>query len=206
MAQKNFTRDHAEHILEVIKGDIKKNYYDSQFHGIDLEARFKTAKEKLKNANSGGQMMTIIAQVLLDFDDSHLFFLPPGRAQPSDYGWEMQAVGEGVFVSAVKPHSDAESKGVKEGDQILSIAGYELQRENLWKIEYLLNGLSPKLSLRMTLKSPDGTLRELDVVAKVKPGKTVFTGMDFAELVRESEKEDHYRRSRWATPTEDLFI
>lgn len=208
LAQRNFTRDHAEHILEIIKSDIKKNYYDPQFHGIDLEERFRTAREKLKTANSGGQMMTIIAQVLLDFDDSHLFFLPPGRSNPSDYGWEMQAVGERVFISAVKPHSDAEAKGVKEGDQILSIAGFEPTRENLWKIEYLINGLSPKLSLRLTLKSPDGQQRDLELAAKVKKGKTVIdlTGRDIGDYERESENEDHYRRSRWATPSEDLFI
>jgi carboxyl-terminal processing protease len=204
--QRNFTRDHAEHILEVIKGDIKKNYYDPEFHGINLEERFRTAKEKLKSANSGAQMMTIIAQVLLDFDDSHLFFIPPGRSNPSDYGWEMRTVGDQVFVSAVKPHSDAETKGVKAGDQILSLAGYEPTRENLWKIEYLIKGLSPKLSLRLNLRSPDGKERELDLAAKVKPGKTVLTGADFNDLIREAENEDHYRRSRYVTPNEDLFI
>src|SRR2546423_15106025 len=72
-AQSNFSRDHAEHILEIIKSDIKKNYYDPEFHGIDLEARFKVAKDKLKTTESGSKMMSIIAQVLLDFDDSHLF-------------------------------------------------------------------------------------------------------------------------------------
>lgn len=208
LAQKNFTRDHAEHVLEIIKSDIKKNYYDPEFHGIDLEARFKAAKDKLKTTDSGSKMMAIIAQVLLDFDDSHLFFNPPGRANPSDYGWEMQAVGDQVYVSAVKPNSDAEVKGVKEGDLVVSVGGYEPNRDNLWKIQYLFNGLSPKLSMHLVVKSPDGKKRELDVTAKVKPGRTVtdLTGRDNGDYERKLEDQDHYNRSRSVTLGEDLFV
>lgn len=208
LAQSNFTRGHAEHVLEIIKSDIKKNYYDAEFHGIDLEARFQTAKDKLKTANSGAQMMAIIAQVLLDFDDSHLFFIPPGRANASDYGWEMQAVGDQVYISAVKPNSDAESKGLKEGDLVVSAGGYEPTRDNLWKIEYLFKGLSPKLSMRLVVKSPDGKQRELDVAAKVKTGRAIvdLTGRDIGDYRRKLEDLDRYSRSRWVTFGEDLII
>lgn len=208
LAQSNFSRDHAEHVLEIIKSDIKKNYYDPEFHGIDLDARFKAAKDKLKTTASGAQMMAIIAQVLLDFDDSHLFFVPPGRANQSDYGWEMQAVADQVYVSAVKPQSDAEAKGLKEGDLIVSVGGYEPTRDNLWKIQYLFNGLSPKLSMRLVVKSPEGKQRELDVMAKVKTGRRItdLTGRDIGDYQRKLEAEEHYSRSRWVTLGEDLFV
>lgn len=207
-AQRNFTIDHAEHVLEIIKSDIKRNYYDAEFHGIDLEARFKTAKDKLKTANSGAQMMAIIAQVLLDFDDSHLFFIPPGRANQSDYGWEMQAVGDQVYISAVKPKSDAEAKGLKEGDLVVSIGGYEPTRDNLWKIEYLFNGLSPKLNMHFVIKSPNGKQRELDVAAKVKVGREVtdLTERDIGDYRRKLEEQERYSRSRWVTFGEELFV
>src|ERR1044072_2132354 len=78
--QHNFTRDHAEAVLDILKNDIKKYYYDPEFRGIDLEAKFKTVKERLKSANSTGQLMGIIAQTLLDFNDSHLYFIPSSRA------------------------------------------------------------------------------------------------------------------------------
>lgn len=208
LAQSNFTRAHAEHVLEIIKSDIKKNYYDPEFHGIDLEVRFKVAKDKLKTTESGSQMMAIIAQVLLDFDDSHLFFIPPGRANPSDYGWEMQAVGDQVYVSAVKPNSDAEAKGLKEGDLVVSVGGYEPTRDSLWKIEYLFKGLSPKLTIHLVVKSPDGKQRELDVMAKVKTGLTVtdLTGRDNGDYDRKLEAQDHYSRSRSVAVGEDLFV
>jgi C-terminal processing protease CtpA/Prc len=153
-------------------------------------------------------MMAIIAQVLLDFDDSHLFFIPPGRANPSDYGWEMQAVGDQVYVSAVKPNSDAEAKGLNEGDLVVSVGGYEPTRDSLWKIEYLFKGLSPKLTIHLVVKSPDGKQRELDVMAKVKTGRTVtdLTGRDNGDYDRKLEAQDHYNRSRSVAVGEDLFV
>ena len=43
-------------MLGDIKADLKKNYYDPSFHGVDIEARFKEADEKIKNATSLGQI------------------------------------------------------------------------------------------------------------------------------------------------------
>jgi carboxyl-terminal processing protease len=206
--QSNFTRRHAEQALESIKNDIKKNYYDPEFHGIDLEERFKTAKEKLKTVDSAGQMMAIIAQVLLDFDDSHLYFIPPGRTNRTDYGWEMQAFGDQVYVSAVKPGSDAEAKGLKEGDLIISVGGFEPARDNLWKIEYLFRGLRPQPALRLVVQSPDGKQRDLEVKAKVQMRKQIMdlTGKDLGEYIREVENEDRYTRSRSHAIGDDLLI
>jgi len=48
-------RDRVRGMLEVIKGDLKKNYYDPAFHGIDIDARFKAADEKVKSVDSLGQ-------------------------------------------------------------------------------------------------------------------------------------------------------
>jgi C-terminal processing protease CtpA/Prc len=205
VGQKNFSRDDAEHILEVLKDDIRKNYYDPDFHGIDLDARFKIAKDKLKTASSGGQMMAIIAQVLLDFDDSHLFFIPPGHSNQMDYGWEMQAIGDRVLVSAVEPKSDAAAKGLKEGDEVVSVGGFEPARDNLWKIQYFFRGLSPKSTMHLVVKSPDGKQRELDVNSKVLTGSQLKK-MDFNDIAREVAQANRYRRSRWVELGPDVFV
>jgi C-terminal processing protease CtpA/Prc len=207
--QSNFTPDRARYMLEMIKIDIKKNYYDPGFHGIDLDARFKTADEKLKTAASAGQMLAIIAQVLLDFDDSHLYFMPPGRARKTDYGWEMQSVGDNVYISAVKPGSDGEVKGLKPGDRVISVNGYEPTRENLWKIEYLLKALKPQPGLRLVVESPEGRQRQLDVMAKVKERMLVTdltNQVNINDRRREAQNEDRYYRSRWVTVNEELLI
>src|SRR2546421_12165209 len=88
-----FERERGAEILEVLKGDIKKNYYDTNFHGISLDARFQAARDKINQAGSVGQIQAIIAQVLVDFDDSHLYFVPPRKASRTEYGWRMQMIG-----------------------------------------------------------------------------------------------------------------
>jgi S1-C subfamily serine protease len=62
-------------------------------------------------------MFGIIGQTLVDFNDSHTRFVPPGRAVSINYGWQMQSIGDAVYVVAVKPGSDADNKGVKPGDK-----------------------------------------------------------------------------------------
>ena len=44
-------------MLRVIKDDIKKNYYDPAYHGIDLEARFKLAEDKMLEAKDVGMLL-----------------------------------------------------------------------------------------------------------------------------------------------------
>src|SRR5687767_4642056 len=157
----NFQRERARTMLRVVKNDLKKNYYDTNFHGMDLEARFNAADAKIKEAESVGQIFGVIAQALIDLNDSHTFFLPPGRANRTEYGWQMQAFGDKVFVTAVKPGSDAEKKGLKPGDQVLSVSGFEPSREQLWKLTYMFYTLRPQPGLRLTLRSPEGDQRQL---------------------------------------------
>ena len=195
-------------MLGVIKDDLKKNYYDPNFHGIDLDSRFKTADEKIKQAQSLGQIFGIIAQVLVELDDSHTFFLPPGRASKTEYGWQMQMIGDKCYVSAVKPGSDAAAKGLKEGDEIYSIDGWAPIRENIWKIQYMYRTLRPQPGMRLVIIKPDGKEQKLDVLAKVHQEKRVLdlTGNDIWTLVRESENEDRLHRHRYVELSEDLFV
>ncbi|MGH9880180.1 MAG: hypothetical protein ACRD6N_01995, partial [Pyrinomonadaceae bacterium] len=64
-APSSFDIERGRIMLKVIKEDLKKNYYDPAYRGMDVEARFKTADEKMKQATSLGQIMGIIAQALL---------------------------------------------------------------------------------------------------------------------------------------------
>ncbi|HYV04318.1 MAG TPA: S41 family peptidase [Blastocatellia bacterium] len=209
----NMDRDRGRAMLAVIKDDIKKNYYDPAYHGIDLEARFKTADEKIKTATSIGQVFGIIAQVLIDFEDSHLFFLPPSRTTRTDYGWQMQMFGAKCYVVAVKPGCDAETKGLKPGDEIISVDGFGPIRENLWKLRYLYYTLRPRPGMHVSAVSPEGNQKELDVLAKVRQTKlrVDLTGMDggndIQDLMREEENEDRLRSHRYYDWAEgDLFV
>jgi len=115
-ALSSFDRERGRMMLEVIKDDIRKNYYDPNFRGIDLDERFKVADDKIKQATSIGQVFGIVAQFAIELEDSHTVFLPPSRSYQTEYGWQMQVIGDKTFVVAVKPGSDAEKKGLQEGD------------------------------------------------------------------------------------------
>src|SRR6266849_4511827 len=84
----SYEKGRGQTMLDQVKNDIESHYYDPKFHGIDLNAICKEASEKIKSAQSNGQIMGIIAQAVLNLEDSHTFFLPPGREATTDYGWE----------------------------------------------------------------------------------------------------------------------
>jgi C-terminal processing protease CtpA/Prc len=204
-----FDRSRARQILDLIKNDIRKNYYDDKYRSIDLEARFKDADEKLKAATSIGHAWGIIAQVLVDFDDSHTFFIPPSRPAKIEYGWQMKVIGDKCFVSAVKPGSDAEKKGLQVGDEVWSIDGFGPVRENIWKIKYFYYSLRPHGGMRLVIRKPDGKEQELDVLTKVTEGKKVIDLTNVNEwwkLNIEAENDAHFYRNRYAELGDDLII
>lgn len=187
----SFERDRYGEILKVIKKDIEKNYYDPNYHGIDLEAKFKETQEKLKNASSIGQLSGIIAQFLIDFNDSHLFFSPPGKVNRVDYGFDMQMIGEKCYVVNVKAGTDAEKKGLQVGDEIFSIEGYAPLLENIWKMKLVYYHLRPRPSLKLQITKPDGKETAVEVLAKITEGKRLnginFLDWDNYEVKSESE-------------------
>ena len=104
-------------MLEAVHRDLKKEYYDPSFRGIDIEKSFRAARAAIKQAQRSGQINAIIAQFLLDLDDSHTYFLPADRAGFVEYGVSFRMV-ERCIISFVKNGSDAEKKGVKVGDVV----------------------------------------------------------------------------------------
>lgn len=196
-------RENARSMLNTIKSDLQKYYYDPQYRGMNLDERFKTANEKIDQATSLAQLLGVVGQVLLDLDDSHTFFLPPGRTYRTDYGWQMKAIGDRCFVVSVKPKSDAETKGLKEGDEIVSIDGIKPTRENMWKIHYLYQQIRPRPGMRLSVIKPNGEEQQLDVAAKVEQGKKVVDlsvygqGYDSGDLIREAENEARLNRQRY---------
>ncbi len=163
-----FDRDNARAMLSAAKDDLKKNYYDPSLRGMDVETRFKEAEAKIKLATTRDQLVVIVAQTLLDLNDSHTFFLPPSRAGQVQYGWEMKMIGDRPFIHAVKPKSDAEATGLKVGDEILAVDGYRPTRDNIWKMYYRYYALMPSRSIRLVVQSPGDTKpRELNVPARI---------------------------------------
>lgn len=202
-------RERGHVMLSQVKDDLKGNYYDPAFHGVDLDARFKAADQALDKATSLGQVFGIIAQTVIGLNDSHTFFVPPEQTVHSDYGWQLQAIGDKCFVVAVKPGSDAEAKGLKPGDEVLAVNGIPPAREELWKLRYLYYQLRPQGGMHLLLKTPEGEERALDVLAKVRNDKRRldFTqGWDIFNTIRQIENESRLYRNRYAEIDDDVFI
>lgn len=186
-------RGRTKDLLKTIKTIIKKNYYDAAFHGMDLDARFKIAEDKIDQATTIGQAHGIIAQVLFDLNDSHTYFIPPGKNVSVDYGWKMQMIGDKCYVIEVKPKSAAETKGLKPGDEILSVEGFRPNRKEMWKMDYYYYALSPRTSLHLVVQSPnEKEPRQLEVESKITRMKRTIdlnSSMDIMDLIRESEDD-----------------
>lgn len=201
-----FDRDNARAMLKAIKDDLKKNYYDPSLRGMDLEPRFKQAEESISAATTRDQLMVIVAQTMLDLNDSHTFFVPPPRAAKIQYGWEMRVIGDSAFITAVKPKSDAEAKGVKPGDEVLSVDGYRPTRQNMWKMYYRYYTLMPARGMKLVVQSPgDAQPRELDIAAKIERTANVTDWEKiFARALR--EEWDIYHDRAYEVGDKELFI
>lgn len=184
-----FERDRHRTMLNEIKNDIKKNYFDPTFRGFDLDAKAKLSEEKIKQAATIGQMSGVVAQYMLDFDDSHLFFLPPGKANKTDYGFDMQMIGERCYIIRLDPNSDAAKKGLQIGDQVLALDGITPSRGILWKMDYMFKVLRPRLGLNLVILTVDGKEKPLAIASRVIQGKRVLdaTGGDLDQIMRDDE-------------------
>jgi C-terminal processing protease CtpA/Prc len=202
-------RDRALIMLKAARDDIKKNYYDPSFRGIDIDAKSKAAEDKIKQARSNAEVFGIIAQLLLDFNDSHTRFWPPQRTSRVEYGWQMQTFGDNTYVIAVKPKSDAEAQGIKPGDKVLKIDGIAPNRSNLWIYYYIYSTLAPRPVVKMEVQSPGGEPRVVEVKAKIKEGKKVFDLTDTIDTnayLREQEDEDRLNQHKEVEVNGDIGI
>lgn len=186
-------------MLKNVKNSIKKDYYDEKFGGIDLDARFAIAEEKLKSVTSLGQAFAVIAQTVMDLNDSHTRFFPPSTNHIVEYGLRMKIVGKKAFITGIMPGSDAEKNGLKVGDEILKLNGFSPTREELWKMIYYYYTLNPQTKLTLEVKDPEGQIKQLEAKAKVTVLKHVvsfYNSIDFAEALREgdrrSDSQEHY--------------
>jgi len=193
-AQKKMDRIEKERALMMLKNvhnAIEKNYYDAKFGGIDLDARFKLAEEKLKASDTLGQAFSVIAQAVIDLNDSHTWFSPPFRNAIVDYGWNMKMFGEKCFITKVKQKSDAESKGLKVGDEVLSVNGFRPARSEMWKVIYYYQQLNPQAKMALTVKSPKGEPHNLELLSKVTPLQKkidLTNSFDINDAIREGDK------------------
>ena len=205
----NQDRERGLTMLKTVKEDIRKNYYDPGFRGIDIDARFKLAEDKMKLTKSNAEVFGIIAQAVLEFNDSHTSFVPPQRSARIDYGWLMKTFGNDCYVTEVKPHSDADAKGLKPGDLVQAIDGIRPNKANLWVFYYLYYQLAPRPVVKMVVQSPGEQSRQLEIKPRIQTGRKVFDlteTIDLNRFWREEEDEDIANRHRFTEFGSELLV
>ncbi len=211
-AMSSFDRGRMLTMLQIIGNEVRKHYYDPQFHGLNWDARLEEAKQQIEKERSLSMALSHIAAALDSLNDSHTFFLPPQHVGRTSYGFQYQMIGDRCFITHVRPNSDADAKGVKPGDELLALNGYKVTRDTLWKMQYVYSVLRPQPGLHLQLQDPTGKQRSVDAAAKTSRGKVVtdLTGEsgddDIWDLVRKSENDDHLRRARYLEIGDQLLV
>ncbi|MGP0071819.1 MAG: S41 family peptidase [Bryobacteraceae bacterium] len=204
----SFQRERARQMLRDLGEAIERHYYDPQYHGIDMEARFKAADARLQSVDNLGAAFTTIAETLDALKDSHTFFIPPARNTRREYGYFLQMIGDRCFITAVRPNRDASEK-LAPGDEILTWQGYRPTRETLWTMGYIFNTLLSLPVMNFTVRGPDGRERKVDVTPKVTREKQVLdlnNDNDFWKLVRDEQNGERENRQRFVSFSDTLLI
>jgi carboxyl-terminal processing protease len=195
----SFDRGRALAVWDQVSSDIDKHYYDPKFHGLDWKATVAETREKINSCQSFDVALGHIAQTLVSLNDSHTFFIPPMREYFRGYGFHMAVIGDQCYVIRVRPGTDAEAKGLKPGDEIISVNVYQPVRKNMWLIKYRYEVLRPDASLKLTIRDLAGQQRQVEVTGdfiKIRYHQESTSNFDRAR--RASENARHLRRVRWA--------
>ena len=191
-------RDMAVAMVENISSDVQKNYFDPKLHGLDWGTLTKEARENIKNAPDMAAANAQIEGLLERLNDSHTNFYPTTNSTPVDYGWQFQVIGKRAFITDVSPKSDAESKGMRPGDELLTINGFNVERSSAFKLKYAMGVLAPRTSIRVVLRDPTGKILQLQVDAKVIQHPAVYGlgGRSWWSNQRRIDMEDAWERAR----------
>jgi len=142
-------------MLSSIKKDLREHYYDTTYHGMNIDNRFASAIEGIDSARTVDGMYLVIAQTLLDLDEAHTAFIPPRQPDRIGSGFEMEMIGDSCFVTSVVPGSGAEAAGIIAGTRILGIEGEAPSRQSIHRLNYLVDELGAQRIIHLTIGTGD---------------------------------------------------
>jgi C-terminal processing protease CtpA/Prc len=190
---------HVHEIFHDVYNDVRKDYYDPTFHGINLEQRYQEYDSHIDTARSNGDAFRLIEGFLMGLHDSHLFFEPPMRGTSYQVDNEIAMIGDRCFVTQVRPGTDAATK-LRVGDEVLALNGYAVNRAGLLDLQYLFHTLMPAPREEFLLVSPEGEKRTVVITHGMKANKRVMdmtTGDDFWDGIRQDEDNEDLIRERY---------
>jgi len=199
-------RHGVQEMLQTVSKEVTKHYYDPKLHGLDWKATVEKARERIDRENDVTLALGDVAAALESLNDSHTFFVPPRHAYHIDYGWQYQIIGSHCFVTRVRPGSDAEAKGVRPGDEVLAINGFQPLRDNLAEMHYILQVLRPQPDLNVRLRDPAGRERQLKLVTKIEQAPNLPDSVLHHQSIIAAQDVRHALRPHSVEVAGDLLI
>lgn len=163
-----FERGRMEDIMNVVAKDIQKKFYDRSLKGLDWNAITERARQRIRQADRLGDMLAAISSVPYQLNDSHTYFIPPGRSARVDYGFEAEPVGKDILVYKLKKDGPAINAGLQLGDKIIGFAGFVAKRENFFEISRYFEFLDPVNELTLVVARGDDAPRTVNIPAKIE--------------------------------------
>jgi C-terminal peptidase prc len=161
-------RGRMEDIMDVVARDIQKNFYDPSLKGVDWKAITERARQRVRQADHLNDMLAAISSVPYQLNDSHTYFIPPGRWVSVDYGFEAEPFGKDILVYKMKKDSPAINAGVQLGDKIVAMGGFAAKRENFFEMVRYFEILSPATELTLVVVRGNEPPRSIKIPAKVE--------------------------------------
>jgi C-terminal processing protease CtpA/Prc len=189
-------------MLRQAHNDLRQDYYDPTFHGVDIDKLYTQFDERLNTSHSVNETYRVIAAYTLSLKDSHTSFSPPPRQNSSTLGYQIQVVGDKCLVTHIRPGTDAATK-LHPGDQVLTIHNFKINPSNYRDIEYFFQGLSPAPAEALDILTPAGEQRHVEINAILRKGKPILdltdsdNNADELKLMRDEEEDDDLSRGRY---------
>jgi len=161
-----FERARARDILNIVASDVEKNFYDPTFKGLDWKAEVNKTREKIDAANNLGEIYTAIFSLIMKLDNSHTEFMPPGRTYQVNFGFNAKPVGDKILIYDVKKKGAAEAAGLKPGDQIIGVNGFQADRNSFSMMMLYYRVLRPVPVLDLIYSRDNGAPQQMKLQAK----------------------------------------
>ena len=191
-----YQRQLAQEIFAQVEKTVLKRYYDPDYHGVNMKARYAVYSRELAAAPTLGRAFRDIAAYLAGLRDTHTFFIPPAPTWGFFYGFRMRMIGDRAFITAVRPGTDA-AKLLRPGDEILGLNGYGVTRGDYPDLTYDIYQLEPQGGLAFKVLDPGGQVRQVTLRTKfVQHSRLIEMETGVFRYQMEGEQLTHLDRSR----------
>lgn len=207
----NTDRARGRAMLHAVSEDLGDHFWDTTLVGPAFTARVAAADSAIAQATNYGEINLAIMRVLMSLETAGTRFLPPSGVNSVRFGWTPYPIGDSVYLRDVPPKLTAPPYGLRTGDRLVAIDGWQVERRRLLDFSYLRRLIQKQDSLLLRVEREGEAPRDVRIPTEVVQGRSYYDlsrlgeGSDFFQLIREAESADSGWDSRFAEPAPDVI-